>query len=119
MTTSRKVALMIAGGLWFVLHVGFYFVIPVFASMFADFDSRLPLPTQLLIDCAAFFRNYPVVASLVGLAVILVGADIERRNSVFGVRLYCTISLLAVITVVTAMCLPIFQLGAVASGLQK
>jgi type II secretory pathway component PulF len=119
MTTFRKVTLIVSGGFWFLMFAGFYFVIPVFAAMFADFGARLPLPTQYLIDTAGFFRVYPIVAAPIGIIVILVGAAIERRNSVMGLRLYFAVSLVTMLAVVLAMFLPIFQLGAVAGGMQK
>ena len=34
------------------------FVIPVFASMFADFGAKLPAPTQFLIDLSDFMVGY-------------------------------------------------------------
>lgn len=34
------------------------FVIPVFAKMFADFGSKLPAPTQFLIDVSNFLRGF-------------------------------------------------------------
>jgi type IV pilus assembly protein PilC len=34
------------------------FVIPVFADMFADMGSKLPVPTQMLIDISHFLRDY-------------------------------------------------------------
>jgi type IV pilus assembly protein PilC len=33
-------------------------VVPVFASIFADFGAKLPAPTQFLIDLSEFVRNY-------------------------------------------------------------
>jgi type II secretory pathway component PulF len=119
MTSFQKVTLMIAGSLWLLVLLGFHFVVPVFAAMFADFGAALPRPTQLLIDCAAFFRAYPIAAALMAIAVILVGAEIERRKSITGMRLYFTFSVFALVTVVVVAFLPVFQLGAVAAGIPK
>lgn len=45
-------------GLAFALvNVLLIFVIPVFASMFADFGSKLPAPTQMLIDLSDFLKH--------------------------------------------------------------
>jgi len=41
------------------------FVIPVFAQMFSDFGSKLPAPTQLLIDLSGFLRSFWWVVGLV------------------------------------------------------
>ena len=46
-----SMALLIAGGL-------ITFVVPVFAGMFADFDSKLPAPTQFLVDISNLIRGY-------------------------------------------------------------
>jgi type IV pilus assembly protein PilC len=34
------------------------FIVPAFASMYADFDSALPLPTQMLVDLSDVMRKY-------------------------------------------------------------
>ncbi len=39
-----------------LVNVLLIFVIPVFAAMFADFDSALPAPTQMLIDLSDFLK---------------------------------------------------------------
>jgi len=41
-----------------LVNVLLIFVIPVFAAMFADFGSKLPAPTQLLIDVSNFLKSY-------------------------------------------------------------
>ena len=41
-----------------LVNVLLIFVIPVFASMFADFGQKLPAPTQMLIDVSGFLRSY-------------------------------------------------------------
>ena len=43
-----------------LVNVLLIFVIPVFASMFADFGAKLPAPTQFLIDASGFIRHYIV-----------------------------------------------------------
>jgi type IV pilus assembly protein PilC len=42
-----------------LVNVLLIFVIPVFASMFADFGSKLPAPTQFLIDVSNFMKTMP------------------------------------------------------------
>jgi type IV pilus assembly protein PilC len=39
-----------------LVNVLLIFVIPVFASMFADFGAKLPVPTQMLIDLSNFLK---------------------------------------------------------------
>ena len=41
-----------------LVNVLLIFVIPVFAAMFEDFGSRLPAPTQLLIDVSDFMKAW-------------------------------------------------------------
>jgi type IV pilus assembly protein PilC len=41
-----------------LVNVLLIFVIPVFASMFADFGSKLPAPTQFLIDVSDFMKHW-------------------------------------------------------------
>jgi type IV pilus assembly protein PilC len=49
-----------------LVNVLLIFVIPVFAQMFADFDAKLPTPTQMLIDVSDFLKNniiYIIIAA--------------------------------------------------------
>jgi type IV pilus assembly protein PilC len=41
-----------------LVNVLLIFVIPVFASMFADFGAKLPAPTQMLIDLSDFMKAW-------------------------------------------------------------
>ncbi len=41
-----------------ILVVILVFVIPVFSSMFATFDSALPLPTQIVVNMSEFVKSY-------------------------------------------------------------
>jgi type II secretion system protein F len=47
------------------------FVIPRFATIFADLGQAIPLPTQILLAVSAAARDYWWVAGLVGLAAVL------------------------------------------------
>lgn len=47
-----------------LVNVLLIFVIPVFAAMFADFGSKLPAPTQFLIDLSNFLK--PDFSSFIG-----------------------------------------------------
>ena len=40
-----------------ILVVILVFVVPVFTTMFDDFGSSLPLPTQIVVDLSDFFKN--------------------------------------------------------------
>ncbi len=46
------------------------FVVPVFASMFADFGSALPAPTQFVVNASDFMKNYFMVI-VVGIFVLI------------------------------------------------
>jgi type IV pilus assembly protein PilC len=48
-----------------LVNVLLIFVIPVFAAMFADFGSKLPAPTQMLIDVSNFLKSYWWLVGLV------------------------------------------------------
>jgi len=108
--------LMLAGVVWFLIYASFHFVMPVFGAMFSDFGAPLPAPTQLLFDTVGFFLNHRVVAALVALAIIFAGTEIDRRKSAAGARLYLAFAVVAFAGFVIALLLPVFQLGAVASG---
>ena len=51
-----------------LVNVLLIFVIPVFASMFADFGAKLPAPTQMLIDLSNFMKAYWWVLGLAAFA---------------------------------------------------
>ncbi len=40
-----------------ILVIILVFVVPVFTTMFEDFGSALPLPTQIVVDLSDFFKN--------------------------------------------------------------
>ena len=40
-----------------ILVIILVFVVPVFTTMFEDFGSSLPLPTQIVVDLSDFFKN--------------------------------------------------------------
>lgn len=41
-----------------ILVIILVFVVPVFTTMFEDFGSSLPLPTQMVVDMSDFVKNY-------------------------------------------------------------
>ncbi|MGA0370121.1 MAG: type II secretion system F family protein [Kiritimatiellia bacterium] len=49
------------------------FIVPAFASIYADFDSALPLPTQILVNLSDFLRGYflLVFGALVGFGIFI------------------------------------------------
>ncbi len=61
-----------------LVNVLLIFVIPVFASMFADFGAKLPAPTQLLIDTSHFLRQY---FWAVGLAIAAIWFGVKKYIS--------------------------------------
>ena len=56
-----------------LVNVLLIFVIPVFASMFADFGAKLPAPTQMLIDLSDFLKyNFHWILLGGGIAIWLI-----------------------------------------------
>ncbi len=61
-----------------LVNVLLIFVIPTFAEMFSDFGSKLPAPTQMLIDASNFLKgNFFYVAAACYAAYWLLGKFIE------------------------------------------
>lgn len=52
-----------------LVNVLLIFVIPVFAAMFADFGSKLPAPTQILIDLSEFMKARWWAVAIVAYAI--------------------------------------------------
>lgn len=63
-----------------VLTIGMIlFIVPAFASMYEDFDSALPLPTQMLVNLSDFMRQYfPYV--FVAFVIMGVGMNMYRKT---------------------------------------
>ena len=73
------------------------FIVPVFASMFADFGAALPAPTQFLVDLSGHLKTYGIFI-VIGIAVIVFAfrkwkatpaggvawAEIVLKSPVFG-----------------------------------
>jgi len=57
-----------------LVNVLLIFVIPVFAGMFADFGSKLPAPTQMLIDLSNFMKTWWWAIGLACYGVYFCGA---------------------------------------------
>jgi len=57
-----------------VIFVLFSYVIPKLSSIFSDFDTQLPLPTQIMLAISGFFKAYwwGIVGALVAGFVVLV-----------------------------------------------
>ena len=88
---------------------------PVFAAMFADFGAKLPWLTQFVIGTWQAW-------ALVAVAVPIASFVIARKGKTTSSIVFSTIAgigMFLIAQVVTgAMFLPIFQLGAVASGIK-
>jgi type IV pilus assembly protein PilC len=69
-----------------ILGVMFFFVMPRFASMYANFGAQLPAPTQMLMDMVS---NIPAAA--ISLLILIIGAAASYRtlnaNPVFRKKL--------------------------------
>ena len=55
-----------------ILVVILVFVIPVFAKMFADFGSALPLPTQIVVNMSNFVKGYFVYLAIATFLLIFI-----------------------------------------------
>lgn len=47
------------------------FIVPVFASMFADFGAKLPGPTQFMVDLSGILRKYGIFVVILIVGVII------------------------------------------------
>ncbi len=54
-----------------ILVIILVFVVPVFATMFEDFGSSLPLPTQIVVDLSEFFKKNIIYIAIAIFAVIM------------------------------------------------
>ena len=55
-----------------ILTVILIFVIPVFAKMFQDFGSSLPLPTQIVVNMSEFFKSN-FIFIVIGIFLVIMG----------------------------------------------
>ena len=68
-----------------ILVVILVFVVPVFDSMFKDFGSELPLPTQIVVNLSHFFQSYFLYMFIGAFALIMLVKKIystEKGNLV-------------------------------------
>lgn len=65
-----------------VISVIMIFVIPVFESMFADFGSALPLPTQIVVNISRFTKGN--VHYMIGAVIVLVIAFKKFKSTKVG-----------------------------------
>lgn len=57
------------------------FVVPVFAKMFADFGSALPVPTQIVVDASNFVKsNFFFMAAAIALLFLQSKKSITRKG---------------------------------------
>ena len=74
-----------------VISVIMIFVIPVFESMFADFGSALPLPTQIVVNLSRFMKGN--VHYVIGAVIVLFIAFKKFKSTKFGRKKVDTIAL--------------------------
>ena len=65
-----------------VISIIMIFVIPVFESMFADFGSALPMPTQIVVNLSRFIKGN--VHYMIGAIIVLVIAFKKFGNTKYG-----------------------------------
>jgi len=100
-----------------VIQAALLFVVPVFAAMFADFGSRLPLATQILVDASNFWKHWwwlcsPPLGVLIGVGVT---CPPKWLNLSLCLRMAALLQGLLLMAMFIAMALPVVQLGQVAS----
>ncbi len=74
-----------------VISVIMIFVIPVFESMFKDFGSALPLPTQIVVNISRFTKGN--VHYMIGALIVLVFAFKRYKNTKAGRKQVDTLAL--------------------------
>ena len=74
-----------------VISVIMIFVIPVFESMFADFGSALPLPTQIVVNISRFMKGN--VHYVIGAVIVLVFAFKKFKSTKVGRKKVDTLAL--------------------------
>lgn len=74
-----------------VISVIMIFVIPVFESMFAEFGSALPLPTQIVVNISRFMKGN--VHYVIGAVIVLVFAFKKFKSTKVGRKKVDTLSL--------------------------
>ena len=74
-----------------VISVIMIFVIPVFESMFADFGSALPLPTQIVVNLSRFMKGN--VHYVIGAVIVLVIAFKKFKSTKVGRKYVDTLAL--------------------------
>jgi hypothetical protein len=88
---------------------------PVFEDMFKDFGAKLPLPTQFAMRTWGFWAVFAVAVPIVALIV-------SRKSKPTFSLIFSTVSGIGMFVIAQvftgSLFLPIFQLGAVASGLK-
>ena len=74
-----------------VISVIMIFVIPVFESMFADFGSALPLPTQIVVNISRFMKGN--VHYVIGAIIVLVIVFKKFKSTKVGRKYVDTLAL--------------------------
>ena len=55
-----------------ILVIILVFVVPVFSTMFEDFGSTLPLPTQMVVNLSDFFKHNILYIIIAGFVVVMI-----------------------------------------------
>ncbi|WP_419176755.1 type II secretion system F family protein [Desulfosediminicola sp.] len=82
-----------------ILAVILVFVVPVFKSMFADFGSTLPAPTQIVVDMSDFFKNniFYMIIGLVLSGVIFKKIYSTDKGSLFFDKVFLQMPVVGVL----------------------
>jgi hypothetical protein len=88
---------------------------PIFAAMFSDFGAKLPGPTLLVFST---WRFWAVIAVVVPVAAVIAARQTSATFSLVFSTVSGLVMFLVAQCITLSLCLPIFQLGAIAEGLK-
>ena len=115
LTEPLKMESVIIGIVTLLAYVLLGYVAPIFGESFAGFGADLPMLTTFVLDSAFFDPSLALLGILPGILVFggyrsrIINADTLHRWNM--VNLFCCA--FVVITTMTGLYLPIFQLGTV------
>ena len=117
---KTRIALLVLSILfWLIVGVAMIFILPVFAAMFDDFDARLPAMTRACIRLSSVAKASPLIftATFYGLLAAVSALVAYKNRKIYSILFFAS-GALAVLALVCALSLPIFQLGSASGGLK-
>ncbi len=105
MSRRRKVLLIIAALLWFVMDENLVLIVPIYGAIFVDFETPLPVVTQACIDLAGFRHSFLYQPVFYGALIGAVMLAVKKERSGFAI-FFVVISLSALAIQTMALFLP-------------